>query len=67
MATIFKDLNQSQCSGDNVTGGLSEPEKQHIGLYPLQSLDSSYVLPPIQLDSEDDNELFHLSFLDLEK
>ncbi|KAG2334532.1 hypothetical protein Bca4012_016202 [Brassica carinata] len=64
---IFTDLNQSQCSGDNVTGGLSEPEKQQIGLYPLQSLDSSYGLPLLQLDLVDDNEFFDLSFLDLEK
>ncbi|CAN6973505.1 unnamed protein product [Brassica oleracea var. botrytis] len=53
---------------DNVTGGLSESEKQKMGLQPLQRLDSGYGLPPLQLEAQDDNEFFDLShFLDLEK
>ena len=51
----------------SVGGGLSESEKKQIGLYPLQSLDSSYGLPPLQLDAQDDNEFVDLRFLDLEK
>ena len=36
-------------------------EKQQI-----QGLDFSYVLPPVQIETQDDNEFFDLSFLDLQ-
>ena len=64
---MFTGLDQSQCLAGSVGGGLSESEKKQIGLYPLQSLDSSYGLPPLQLDAQDDNEFVDLRFLDLEK
>nr|VDC78374.1 unnamed protein product [Brassica rapa] len=60
-----EDLDQTNVG--SVGGGLSESEKKQIGLYPLQSLDSSYGLPPLQLDAQDDNEFVDLRFLDLEK
>ncbi|KAJ0235220.1 Dehydration-responsive element-binding protein 2A [Hirschfeldia incana] len=64
---IFTCLDQDQCPGENVTGGLSESEKLQVGLYPLQSIDSGYGLPTLQLEAKDDNEFFDLShFLDLE-
>ncbi|CAG7878885.1 unnamed protein product [Brassica rapa] len=66
-----EDLDQSHWEMFDVDellgGGLSESEKKQIGLYPLQSLDSSYGLPPLQLDAQDDNEFVDLRFLDLEK
>ncbi|KAG5402833.1 hypothetical protein IGI04_008952 [Brassica rapa subsp. trilocularis] len=64
---MFTGLDQSQCLAGSVGGGLSESEKKQIGLYPLQSLDSSYGLPPLQLDAQDDNEFVDLRFLDLER
>ncbi|XP_009125600.1 dehydration-responsive element-binding protein 2A [Brassica rapa] len=57
---IFTGLDQVSYPLDNVAGGLPETEK-------LQGLDSSYGLPPFQLEAQDDNEFFDLSFLDLEK
>ncbi|KAL0736530.1 hypothetical protein Bca4012_012740 [Brassica carinata] len=62
---IFTCMDQSQCLGDNVGGGLSDPEKQQIGLPPLQSLGSDYGLPPPQHEAQDGNDFFDLSFLDV--
>ncbi|KAF2560556.1 hypothetical protein F2Q70_00014074 [Brassica cretica] len=56
---IFTD--QSQYLEDNVACGLSETEKQQVGLYP------SYGLPPLELGAQDGNEFFDMSFLDLQK
>ncbi|XP_024012694.1 dehydration-responsive element-binding protein 2A [Eutrema salsugineum] len=57
---IFTGLNP----GNNVVSGLCELEKQQIG---LQGLNSDYGLPPLQLEAQDGNELFDLSFLDMAK
>ncbi|CAN6846914.1 unnamed protein product [Brassica oleracea] len=56
---IFTD--QSQYLEDNVACGLSETEKQQVGLYP------SYGLPPLELGAQDGNEFFDMSFSDLQK
>ncbi|XP_056858737.1 dehydration-responsive element-binding protein 2A [Raphanus sativus] len=53
---IYTGSNQSQYPWDN--------EAQQTG---LQGLDSGYELPPLELEVQDGNELFDLSFLDLEK
>ncbi|KAJ0266348.1 Dehydration-responsive element-binding protein 2A [Hirschfeldia incana] len=58
---IFTGTDKDQCLGVNVGGGLSEPERQRIGLPPLQSLG----LPPPQHEAQDGNNFFDPSFLDV--
>ncbi|CAN6874829.1 unnamed protein product [Brassica oleracea] len=55
---IFTGSNQNQCLGDDVGGGLPEPEKQQ-----LQSLGSDYGFPSLQHEAKDGSDFFDLSFL----